>query len=39
LIYDVIVVGAGVIGCACAYELARAGASVALLERDRKSVV
>jgi glycine oxidase len=33
--YDVIVVGGGVIGCASAYELAQAGARVALLERER----
>lgn len=31
---DVVVVGGGVIGAACAYELARAGAGVVLLERD-----
>ena len=31
---DVVVVGGGVIGCAVAYELARAGASVVLVERD-----
>jgi glycine/D-amino acid oxidase-like deaminating enzyme len=31
---DVVVVGGGIIGAACAYELARAGASVALLERE-----
>ncbi len=31
--YDVAVVGGGITGCATAYELARAGASVALLER------
>src|SRR2546428_13337867 len=30
---DVIVVGGGVIGCACAHELARRGARVMLLER------
>jgi glycine/D-amino acid oxidase-like deaminating enzyme len=30
---NVIVVGGGIIGCACAYELARNGASVMLLER------
>jgi glycine oxidase len=30
---DVIIVGGGIIGCACAYELARAGARVALVER------
>ena len=32
---DVIVVGAGVIGCAVAYHLAREGVSVLLLERGR----
>ena len=31
---DVVIVGGGIIGAACAYELARAGASVALLERE-----
>jgi glycine/D-amino acid oxidase-like deaminating enzyme len=31
---DVVVVGGGIIGAACAYELARAGASVTLLERE-----
>jgi glycine oxidase len=31
---DVIVVGGGVVGCACAYFLAREGLSVSLLERD-----
>jgi glycine oxidase len=31
---DAIVVGGGVIGCATAFELARAGADVVLLERD-----
>ena len=30
---DVVVAGGGIIGAACAYELARAGASVTLLER------
>lgn len=32
---DVIVIGGGIVGCACAWELARAGAKVLLLERDR----
>jgi len=31
---DVVVVGGGIIGAACAYELARTGASVTLLERE-----
>ena len=31
---DIVVVGGGIIGTACSYELARAGASVTLLERD-----
>ncbi len=33
--YDVIVVGGGVIGCAVAFALARAGVSVLVVERDR----
>ena len=33
-VYDAAVVGGGVVGCAVAFELARAGASVALIERD-----
>jgi D-amino-acid dehydrogenase len=33
--HDVAVVGGGVVGVACALELARRGASVVLLERDR----
>lgn len=32
---DIVVVGGGIIGTACAYELARRGASVALLEREQ----
>ena len=32
--YDVAVVGGGITGCATAYHLARAGASVVLLERS-----
>jgi len=31
---DVVIVGGGIIGAACAYELARSGARVTLLERD-----
>ncbi len=31
---DVVVVGGGVVGCACALELARAGARVTVVERD-----
>lgn len=31
---DVVVVGGGIIGCACAYELARTGAKVTLIERS-----
>jgi D-hydroxyproline dehydrogenase subunit beta len=31
---DVVIVGGGIIGAACAYELSRSGASVTLLERD-----
>lgn len=31
---DVAVVGGGIVGAACAYELSRAGASVTLIERD-----
>ena len=33
---DVVVVGGGAVGLACALELARAGASVRVLERDRE---
>ncbi|RAQ98464.1 glycine oxidase ThiO [Thermogemmatispora tikiterensis] len=32
--YDVVVVGAGIVGCATAYHLARAGQRVALLDRS-----
>jgi glycine/D-amino acid oxidase-like deaminating enzyme len=31
---DVVVVGGGIVGAACAYELTRAGATVTLIERD-----
>jgi glycine/D-amino acid oxidase-like deaminating enzyme len=31
---DVVVVGGGIVGAACTYELARAGASVTLIERE-----
>jgi len=31
---DVVIVGGGIIGCASAYYLSKAGASVTLLERD-----
>jgi sarcosine oxidase subunit beta len=31
---DVVIVGGGIIGAACAYELSRSGATVTLLERD-----
>jgi len=33
--YDVIVVGAGVIGCSIAYHLTKAGLKTALLEKDQ----
>jgi D-hydroxyproline dehydrogenase subunit beta len=32
--YDVVVVGAGIVGAACAYELARRGLRVAVVDRD-----
>lgn len=35
---DVVVIGGGVIGCAVAYQLARRGAAVTLVERDRLGV-
>ena len=31
---DIAIVGGGIIGAACAYELSRAGASVTLIERE-----
>ncbi|MGZ6546096.1 MAG: FAD-dependent oxidoreductase, partial [Actinomycetota bacterium] len=31
---DVVIVGGGIIGAACAHELTRSGASVTLIERD-----
>ena len=32
--YDVIIIGAGIVGCACAREFAKAGLRVAVIERD-----
>ncbi len=32
---DVLIIGGGVVGVSCAYELAKRGASVTVLERDR----
>ena len=32
--YDVIIIGAGIVGCACAREFAKAGLHVAVIERD-----
>ncbi len=32
--YDVVIVGAGIVGCACAHECARSGLRVAIVERD-----
>ncbi len=34
MVYDVIIIGAGIVGCACAREFARAGLRVAVVERD-----
>ena len=34
LIYDVVVVGAGIVGAACAEECARQGMRVAIIDRD-----
>jgi D-hydroxyproline dehydrogenase subunit beta len=33
MLYDVIIIGAGIVGCACARECATAGLSVAIIER------
>src|SRR4051812_26142630 len=33
--YDAVIIGGGVIGCSTAYQLAKKGAHVLLLERDR----
>ncbi len=35
--YDVVIVGAGIVGCACARECAQAGLRVAIVERDLPS--
>jgi D-hydroxyproline dehydrogenase subunit beta len=35
--YDVVVVGAGIVGCSCAFELARRGVSVCLVDRGAVS--
>ena len=32
--YDLAIVGAGIVGAACAYEAAREGMSVAIIDRD-----
>ena len=32
--FDVVIVGAGIAGCACAREFAEAGVQVAIIERD-----
>jgi glycine/D-amino acid oxidase-like deaminating enzyme len=34
MVYDVIIIGAGIVGCACARECAVAGMRVAVIERD-----
>jgi D-hydroxyproline dehydrogenase subunit beta len=34
MVYDVIIVGAGIVGCACAREFAQAGLRVAIVERE-----
>src|SRR6266700_396639 len=33
-VFDALIIGAGIVGTACAYELAKAGLSVAIIERD-----
>lgn len=35
---DVLIIGGGIVGCACAYELAKAGASVTLLEYGKTNM-
>lgn len=37
--YDVVIVGAGIVGCSMAYAQARKGKSVALFERDERAVM
>ena len=33
--FDVVIIGAGVVGCCIAYELSKAGISVAVIDRDQ----